>query len=183
LLDNGERWWEVSKAKARAGRRLLATAHHEAGHAVVAHDLGRRFKRVSIVAADDYLGCVEHPRLPRWFQPDVEMTPRMERLIDDHVLVSLAGPAAEAAFTGHRNRIGASGDYETVLLLAERRFDGRLLRKYVEYMAERAKTHVASFRTWIMIQGLAAALVERGTLTGEEARLVCMAAFEDAMRT
>jgi hypothetical protein len=109
------------------------------------------------------------------------MTPRMERMIDDHVLISLAGPAAEARFTGRLNRIGASGDYETVLLLAERRFDGRLLRKYLEYMTERARAHVASFRAWAMISGLAAVLVERGTLTGEEARKTCWSAFEGSL--
>jgi hypothetical protein len=51
---------------------LADIAHHEAGHAVIAFALRLPVVRVHIIPDQERgrLGCCEHPRPPKWFQPE-----------------------------------------------------------------------------------------------------------------
>lgn len=69
-------------------------AYHEAGHAVVAVVLGRRFRKVTIVPESDSLGHVLHRPYSKTFQPDVNTGGHTERRICDDVMCSLAGMLA-----------------------------------------------------------------------------------------
>ncbi len=89
-----------------------ATAHHEAGHAVVALMLGIRFRHVTIESNATSLG---HVRMRAWdkrSRPDVSMPPATRVRLERDILISLAGPEAERRFTGRRNHVGAGSDYE-----------------------------------------------------------------------
>jgi ATP-dependent Zn protease len=49
-----------------------STAIHEAGHAVMAYNLGVRFTEISVIPDEEQgsLGEISHARLPGWLQPD-----------------------------------------------------------------------------------------------------------------
>jgi hypothetical protein len=71
-------------------------AIHESGHAVMAYMLGGAFKTITVVEGDDYLGGVEHSWPGEWFRPDIEIDGRTRNLIQDRVMIGLAGSEAEA---------------------------------------------------------------------------------------
>jgi ATP-dependent Zn protease len=96
---------------------LIATAYHEAGHAVAYFLSGRKFRAVTIQPNDDYLGCVEGFDA-NGFGPDTSSTSRKRSLIERNINCSLAGPIAEAQHTRTRNHVGASSDYHGACELA-----------------------------------------------------------------
>ena len=86
---------------------LQATAYHEAGHAVVSMELGRGFRKVTIVPSGDTLG---HCRNTPWgkTQPDVDAySPRARGRIETAIIILFAGGLAEGKFCGRRNHRGA----------------------------------------------------------------------------
>lgn len=111
----------------RQRKRLTASCHHEAGHAVLAHHLGARVVSLSTIprmmfggdiATDQdsmgRMGWETPPDHPRW-------TPGTARDAEAKALVSLAGLAAEFRFTG-RSRwrsLSWQGDIERATALAE----------------------------------------------------------------
>jgi hypothetical protein len=52
-----------------------------------------------------------------------------------------------------------------------------VIRKYLAYKIEEAKAFVASPMNWPLIETVAAALIERQTLSAEEVKKVCREAF------
>src|SRR4051794_27174774 len=86
------------------------TAYHEAGHAVVALVLGRPVHAVSILPDHQHAGTCCFGKAV--FRPT-------EDWLEREVLISLAGLAAEAAFTGNYCWDGAAKDlvYARGLLL------------------------------------------------------------------
>jgi ATP-dependent Zn protease len=80
----------------------MATAYHEAGHAVIALYHDRSIHR-------DYLGKCEVRKGVRRTKEDI---------VEQEILISLAGLAAESRLTGTYNLSGASKDLRYVRLLA-----------------------------------------------------------------
>lgn len=155
----------------RPSRELTATAHHEAGHAVVSLALGRAVRRVSIVPnpKDDTLGhCRGYPsrRLAR-----VSFLPFEEarRVVEVRALVLFAGGLAEAEFLGRANRVGAQGDREDLAdLLLIATGSAAEAAAYGNWLCERARNMVLAH--WHQIQAVAGALLERKVLSGAEVR-------------
>jgi len=138
------------------------TAYHEAGHAVVALVLGRPVHAVSIRPDHQHAGtcCFGKPV----FRPT-------EDWLEREVLISLAGLAAEAAFTGDYCWDGAARDlqYARGLLLqrggnqrAADRLERRSLSK-VEHILSRPAN-------WRAVQKLAGELLRAGEISGRAAR-------------
>jgi hypothetical protein len=75
-----------------------STAIHEAGHAVMAYLLRRPFKSVSVIADDDSYGRVQSDVPGKWFRPDLEVSARARSVIEDRVVITLAGGEAEWAW-------------------------------------------------------------------------------------
>ncbi len=91
------------------------TAYHEAGHAVVAHFLGVRLKKISIISGRDYVGIVHHEKVLRGSMPEMASPHRMEIL----ARITLAGHIAQRIHAP-RSRDGAWHDRELVADLALR---------------------------------------------------------------
>src|SRR5207302_9592341 len=97
--------------KRRMALERLATAYHEAGHAVVTVYLGHALRYVTIIPEGDTSGHALCP-FPKGF--NLEQLDLLDRRTlnraQDNIVILMAGGAAEARLRGHRNRIGASGD-------------------------------------------------------------------------
>lgn len=81
-------------------KRLTRIAYHEAGHAVMAHDLRQRIKSVSIVVAEESLGRVMSSRFVNPDDPDAPLysESRNRFLRERAAMVLLAGDVAEHLF-------------------------------------------------------------------------------------
>ena len=94
----------------------MATAYHEAGHAVVAVALRMRVGSATIEPAGDYLGRVQTPLTDAQLET-IEFGDG-RGLIDRHIACLFAGSVAEARVTGHVNHDGARQDYDTAFCFA-----------------------------------------------------------------
>jgi hypothetical protein len=88
------------------------TAHHEAGHAVAAYVLGRAFTRVSIRPDGETLGRCSFRPPGDWFRPDERIDGLTRRRIEERIMISLAGPEAEALYSGRYDGDAAQEDVE-----------------------------------------------------------------------
>lgn len=80
-------------------KSLRKIAYHEAGHAVAACFVGKRFAAVTIVPGEKTLGaCHTTP----WsnFHPNLETDRRTISRLKIDIFVSLAGPVAESILRG-----------------------------------------------------------------------------------
>lgn len=104
----------------REHQKLKKTAYHEAGHAVAAFAMNKRFTRVSIIANPDdnslgrVLGCGWDSKL----NPEFDKGVRIRQRVEAQIIISLAGPVAEAKLTSRYNHIGASRDYHDAVFFA-----------------------------------------------------------------
>lgn len=146
---------------------LTATAFHEAGHAVMAISLGRPVQKVTIApgrmeTGGTRLGACELRKGRGRASQDV---------IEDEVLILLAGMVAEARFTGRYCPHGATQDLRTVQRVLEsrantqrqlERLQRRLLEKTEHLLSDDA--HVAA------IESIARELIEKTSISGRAVR-------------
>ena len=91
--------------------RVFATAHHEAGHAVAAIELGFQFDHVTIVPNEDdnSLGHI----LYGFYSMFLNIGHRQfARDLRDYLITNRAGPVAQERYTGQWDEDGASSDDE-----------------------------------------------------------------------
>lgn len=148
-------------------RELVATAYHEAGHAVMATILGRNIQKVTIKAGQIQtggvrLGVCELATGRRRSSHDA---------LEDEVLILLAGMVAEAKFTGRYCQLGAAQDLRHAAnLLRDRagsedqveRLQRRMLDKTEHLLSELAHSQA--------ITSVAKELIERTTISGRSVR-------------
>lgn len=160
-----------------------ATAHHEAGHAVMAFHFRRRIRTVTIEADDEpgVLGYVQDHKRSRYNREacDPDDPWYMTRVATD-VMISLAGPAAEERFTGERSK-GDSSDIEDVDDLAGLICWGGEETLFVEWLKARVARVIATPDNWSRVCALAAALLETPRIGGAKARRICDAAAPGPM--
>jgi ATP-dependent Zn protease len=159
----------------RATKKHRTVAYHEAGHAVMRLELGRRPIHATIKPSLATLGHVRHRRT----QLDLDYFDardwRLQRWAETEVMVSLAGREAERRLTGRKNNEGAASDIEWALEVA-RKCEGERARAFVSWLKLKTRDWIASPLVWMQIEAVAGALLERETLTGAEVREVAYAA-------
>jgi hypothetical protein len=179
-----------ARTRGRMGRR--ATAHHEAGHAVIGHQLGRRFQRVSMTPdvhpEGDTLGVCLYEPFPDSFQPDMSVDEAEEELIRTAILTAYAGHLAEELFWEEQGRkrrnnwVGSRHDREGALQLAISVTGGpRETRAYLNDLWIRARALVRAPGASRAIKALARALLARHTLGYDEAAQIIVPAMAAAM--
>ena len=151
---------------------LQRTAFHEAGHAAMCFAQERKFHHVTIVAeeAEGSLGHILYAKL-KSVQADKGNDWKTRKSLENVILCSLAGPAAEAIYAGRRNWRGARGDLRSMTNAATGiTFDAEEASAFVSWLWIRANNIVRA--RWRMVEILAAALLERETLSYKEAQTV-----------
>ncbi|HBJ36416.1 MAG TPA: cell division protein FtsH [Planctomycetaceae bacterium] len=146
---------------------LIATAYHEAGHAVMAAILGRNIQKVTIKAGQIQtggvrLGVCELASGRRRASNDA---------LQDEVLILLAGMVAEAKFTGRYCKLGASQDLRHVAsLLHERGGNEKQAERLQRRMLDKAEHLLNVPAHWQAITLVAKELIERKAISGRSVR-------------
>ncbi len=139
-----------------------ATAYHEAGHAVVALALGRPVHAVSILPDHRHAGICAFGKAV--FRPT-------EDWVEREVLISLAGLAAEAQFTGDYCWDAAGRDLQYArTLLRERAGNERAADRLERRMLSKVEHILSRPANWRAVQRVAAELLRLGEISGRAAR-------------
>lgn len=161
--------------KTTCAERRVATAYHEAGHAV-AHVFFRvPLRKATIKGDEDYLGAVVGEKLGRKLIVGFESgfpTPAQRDRLERQVICLLAGALAERHFTGHRNNRGSSWDDGLATDLLLHLAGGSLTEvpAYARWLRIRASNAMLSPLRWPAVQRVASALLEHETLQAAEIR-------------
>ena len=137
------------------------TAFHEAGHAVVALALGRPVHKVSAIPGQELLGKCDFKKAV--YRPS-------EDWLENEILISLAGLAAEARHTGTYDLVAAGQDLRYVRRLALQRTSERALERFEKRMLSKVEHILADDGHWRAVELIAAELVKLGTISGRAAR-------------
>jgi hypothetical protein len=166
----------MRKSERRALERI---AYHEAGHAVMSVICRRPFSFATIIPASDYAGLVQHPAFPADFQPDLSVIPgaRHSKLLEDHILISLAGAAAEDVFVGRakprREAGNAVHDYKIATQMALHvTGDPNEASAYVTWLLHRARNKLRVPHNWLAVELVTNALLDRQRLSYRATRRV-----------
>ena len=147
----------------------LATAYHEAGHAVVALAHDRPIHRVSVLPTQQHLGKCEFKKGVQRGSVD---------FIEMEILISLAGMAAEARLTGSYDRAAAGRDLKHARSLALQRASERQLDRYERRMLAKVENMMRDEGVWAAVESIAAALMVTGQISGRAALHI----FKNALR-
>ena len=153
-------------------KKLKATAYHEAGHAVAAFAMGKRFKKVSVIpnSDEDSLGRVSGCGWKSKLNPEFDDGARVRNLVEAQIIILLAGPVAEAKLTGQFNHIGASKDYEYVVRYASYLTGSSdETTAYINWLIEKTKNVLSTYR-WNALEQLADELIKRREIAYKAAR-------------
>jgi hypothetical protein len=138
-----------------------AVAYHEAGHAVVALALGRPVQSVSIQPDRVHLGTCEFQKGA--FRPTADW-------IEREILISLAGLAAEARYTGDYAWDGAGRDLQYVRRLTVERAGLRRAERLERRLLSKVEHLLAQEGNWRAVELIVAELLRRGEISGRAAR-------------
>ncbi|MFK7767024.1 MAG: cell division protein FtsH [Mariniblastus sp.] len=142
---------------------LLATAYHEAGHAVMAAIVGRPVQKVTIAPAQMQTGGV---RLGAVRFKKGRSKPAKDWL-EDEVLIQLAGMVAESHLTDHYCDQGASSDLRNVRRLLESRANNeRQLEKLERRMLDKTEYLLSDEAHAKAIKMIAHELIEKESISG-----------------
>jgi ATP-dependent Zn protease len=151
---------------------LLATAYHEAGHAVIALALGRSIQRVSIEPNQMRLGHCEFKKGS--FRPT-------DDIVEMEMLILLGGLAAEARHTGLYGWDEASQDLREVRILAARRAgNARKAERVEKRMLDKTEHLLEQPGVWTAVERIADELVRCTTISGRAARHLFDSAMKEA---
>jgi len=160
----------LNRGAARTRRKWVATAYHEAGHAIANIVLRFKTKKVSIVPCGEMDGVVESNlgiklRSSEWRTPGRAARERRH----DKVVTILAGEQAQRRFNPRsvRARHFEADSHDIVDYLRALHPEDDELRAAYKYLRLRARNLVNLY--WGMIQDMAEVLMKEGTVTGERA--------------
>jgi ATP-dependent Zn protease len=168
----------------RHSREREATAFHEAGHAVAAYALGRAFTRVSIRPNGHTSGRCSFRPPGDWFRPDIRIDSSTRNGLEERIIISLAGPEAEARFRGDYDRHAAQEDIDRALDHACYMTDDPLeASAYIEWLRLRTTNLMKRPGFWSTVKVLAERLLQEGEVTYRSAKGLLDAAWAAASIT
>jgi ATP-dependent Zn protease len=140
----------------------MATAYHEAGHAVAALALERPVVKVSILPNRDRLGiCAFGKAVIRPTQDWLER----------EVLIALAGMAAEARQTGTYDRLAAGRDLKYARSLAiQRAGSPRQAERLEKRILNKVENLLDQDENWLAVQRIAEELLRQQEISGRQAK-------------
>lgn len=149
----------------------LAVAYHEAGHAAMAVHYKFGLWRVSIVPSHQFQGVCRTVKQPSFMQIDTYISGKMERRIEQKIMVALAGGIAQRIKVPHSYRhIHDRSDKEVAYGLALRVYgDMKLASAFLNYLTLRTEASLRNPGIWDGVEALAKELVISRQLPGKKA--------------
>lgn len=156
---------------------MIATAYHEAGHALAAWHGRLPIRECSIVPDDGAgtLGHVTHHPSPTSFQPDVASATELRNRarIEAHVVTSLAGTFAARLVSARVSSASWETDRNAAVDLLDYLVGSKEeLQAYLGWLTVRARQLAQAEHLRPALDALAAALLEHRRLSGREARRI-----------
>jgi len=147
--------------------QLIATAYHEAGHAVMATILGRKIKKVTVKPRQIQTGGIRLGVCELGAGRDRSSKDALE----DEALILLAGMVAEAKLTGHYCKLGASQDLrQASAILQARGGSESQTQRLLQRILNKAE-HLLSGPVYVeAIEIVAKELVDRTVISGRTVR-------------
>lgn len=146
---------------------LVATAYHEAGHAVVALALGRVIQRVTIVPGKTHAGVESLGQCQMQkgrFKPSKDW-------LEDEVLILFAGMAAESQITGQYSTAGAATDLRAARRFVESRAGGeRQVARLERRLLDKTEYLLSDEGNWRAVELIVNELLVHQTISGRAAR-------------
>ncbi len=140
----------------------LATAYHEAGHAVVALSLGRSINKLTIVRNSLRLGAVKFGS---------RRTGRRQDYFETEAMILLAGIVSEARITGKLNWSGARQDMVNLQkMISTRVANESAAERLQRRLFDKTEHLVMQPGIWGAIEKIAHMLVQHRSLSGRSAR-------------
>jgi ATP-dependent Zn protease len=138
------------------------TAVHEAGHAVVALAVGRQVHRVSILPNQTRLGVCELKK---------GRAKPSGTLLEDEIVILLAGVAAEGRLTGHYDwNAGARDIRYADQLIESRAATAKQVERMRRRMMDRVEHLLDGEATWAAVEVIADQLIQHRTISGRAAK-------------
>ena len=168
---------EKDQSSEQPAPSLVATAYHEAGHAVMAVSLGRTIHKATIAAAKMQtggvrLGAVKMQQGRRKSGQD---------WLEEEVLILFAGMVAEAKFTGSYCDRGASSDLRAIEnLLCTRAQTQRQMEKLHRRLLDKTEHTLGDEVHEKAIKAVAEQLLEHETIKGRLVKHFFNQAFEQS---
>jgi Peptidase family M41 len=160
-------------------RKIEATAHHEAGHAVVAWSLGIPLRHATIIPDEDSIGHVLFHKLPKWCEENSRSySPDRARIfMEKRIQINLAGQIAEKVFRGRRpNRYSHRSDDDHSVDIAIRfAGTGEIATAWLHWLFLNTRARVEL--NWKQIQAVASELVKHRRLSNTEVIAAIDASF------
>jgi ATP-dependent Zn protease len=161
-----------------------STAYHEAGHAVCAWRLRMKIRKATVISNEYSAGRVQIGKMSKASLSDIELGTRFSTgriQAEKQVMVAMAGAVAQRKFAPRSWRsYHDSADHEIISDLLERYAgfdDDGVLDARQHYKLLRQWTEQLIRNDWKLVEAVAEALMERGTLSGDQVRQVILTAL------
>ena len=160
---------------------LEEIAYHEAGHAVMAYLLRRRFHSITIdpKKLDENTGglvrLVHSKKLINSLNAGGYSTE-----IEQHIRITLAGEVSSGIFSGQRKWDPSQSDVESSFRLAQMQCGcEKEANAYIEWLILSIQNHLKMTQNWLCVCAVAQALLKHKTLGCRKAREIIKAAYDE----
>ncbi|MBL8889081.1 MAG: hypothetical protein JNL67_03825 [Planctomycetaceae bacterium] len=161
---------ETVAAPATPSPEDMATAYHEAGHAVVALALGRAVEKLSIVRNSLRLGAVNFGN---------RRSGRRQDYFETEAMILLAGIVSEAKVTGKMNWEGARQDLGQLERMVSQRVEKeKAAERMQRRLLDKTEHLLSQTEIWSAVERIAHHLLEHRAISGRAARHL----FDEAMK-
>lgn len=160
-----------------------ATAHHEAGHAVIALHLGMAVRRIKLRPSDGVAGVVEHQNPLKGIRLDIDNSPRANLKAEKAICICLAGPIAQRKYNARtwRHEHGEA-DHALAADLALSVHGGDLATAYLTWLTAKTKAMLDLPHIWNLVGRVASDLEAKGELTADDVRRLQREQFEAGLK-
>ena len=157
-------------SKPNIDEQLIATAYHEAGHAIVAISLGRNVEKCTIVRNTIRLGAVHLGK---------RRGQRQQDFFEVEAMILLGGLVSEARHTGQHNWGGAQQDLRALRRLTLARVDtDQQVERLEKRLLDKTAHHLEQPGHWEAVELVVAELIKHQAISGRSARHM----FEEAVK-
>jgi ATP-dependent Zn protease len=150
--------------------QMIATAYHEAGHAIVALSLGRTIEKCTIVRNSIRLGAVQLGK---------GRNQRQQDFFEIEAMILLGGIVSEAKHTGQYNWGGAQQDLRSLRRLTLARVNtDQQVERLEKRLLDKTTHHLEQPGHWEAVEAVVAELIRQQAISGRSARHL----FDEAMK-